>query len=360
MRSLILLVTLSIGLSTAFAQTLVDSTCKYYFTITDQLRQGDTLDAKVWNKLMKDKSIQMYLNDQGVDRDYAERYRRTMQVVYMPRNEAVLQSRLKDSTKYWLTYILYQYKKNEAGMRAYLTKLEKNPTNYFNDCYRYTYATLPKSAQKRATNQIYSVIPIHYDAHAENNYIICSLLCAYLNDKNQYGVLGGHELHHILRPRIDYTKITPDDENVVALLEVTLNEGSADLIDKKYMTNKDTVLLPFQRYFNTFFEEGKHLLPQIDSLLQLSAKGSTFTVRQFLKGTVFTGGHVPGTYMAHYIEKNQLKSQLVAHINDPFYFYLLYNEAARKDSSKPYVFSKASVAYITKLRKKYSGALSSH
>lgn len=143
----------------------------------------------------------------------------------------------------------------------------------------------------------------------------------------------------------------------VGLLEVTLNEGSADLIDKKYMTKKDTILLPFQRYFNTFFEEGKHLLPQIDSLLQLSAKGSTFTVRQFLNGTVFTEGHVPGTYMAHYIEKNQLKSQLVAHINDPFYFYLLYNEAAKKDPSKPYVFSKASVAYITKLRKKYSAAL---
>ncbi|UHG94743.1 DUF5700 domain-containing putative Zn-dependent protease [Spirosoma oryzicola] len=360
MKVLMLFFTLSIGLSSALAQTLVDSTCKRYFAITDQLRQGDTLDPKVWNQLMNDKAIQMYIRDQGVDEGYIERYKRTMQLVYMPQNEALLQSRLKDSTKYWLTYILYQYKKNEAGMRAYLTNLEKDPAKYFNDCYRYTYAMLPKSAQKRATNQIYSIIPIHYDAHAENDYIVCSLLCAYLNDKNQYGVLGGHELHHILRPRIDYTKITSEDENVVALLEITLNEGSADMIDKKYMTNKDTVLLPFQRYFNTFFEEGKHLLPQIDSLLQLSAKGSTFTVRQFLKGTIFTGGHVPGTYMAHYIEKNQLTSKLVARINDPFHFYLLYNEAARKDPSKPYVFSKASVGYITRLRKKYSAALYSH
>ncbi|GAB3747012.1 DUF5700 domain-containing putative Zn-dependent protease [Spirosoma pomorum] len=339
----------------SLAQSLIDSTCTRYFQITDKLRQGDTLDRATWNTFMQDKAIQIYLKDQGVDPAYNERYRRTMQIVYMPQNEAILQSRLKDSTQYWLTYILYQYKKNEPGMRAYLRQLSDNPAVYFAACYRYTYPVLPPSAQREVPQQLFSIIPIHYDAHAENNWIICALLCAYLNDKNHYGVLGGHELHHILRPRLDYNKISTNDEQVVALLEITLNEGSADLIDKKYMTQKDTVLLPFQRYFETFYEEGKAILPQIDSLLQLTAsRGSTFTVRQFLKGTVFTGGHVPGTYMAHYIEKNGLKAELVKRINDPFYFFLLYQKAAERDASKPFLFSARSIAYISQLRKKYS------
>ncbi|RYE24620.1 MAG: hypothetical protein EOP45_05650 [Sphingobacteriaceae bacterium] len=51
--------------------------------------------------------------------------------------------------------------------------------------------------------------------------------------------------------------------------------------------------------------------------------------------------------MSSVIEKNGLKSKLLAHIDDPFYFFQVYNQAAQKDKTRPFVFSKASIDYIT-------------
>ena len=98
----------------------------------------------------------------------------------------------------------------------------------------------------------------------------------------------------------------------------------------------------------------RFVLPRMDSLISASAKREQkFKVRYFFKGSDFSNGHVPGTYMSHYIENNGLKPKLLKHLDDPFYYFLVYNEAAKKDKSKPFVFSKQSIAYLTSLRKLY-------
>ncbi|MDT3405611.1 DUF5700 domain-containing putative Zn-dependent protease [Mucilaginibacter terrae] len=336
-----------------FAQSIDASLCDRYFEITDKLRKGDSLSRDTWNTFLQDKSIQTYMADQGVDQSYYEAYRKNMQIVYMPQKDAILQRRLKDSLNYWLTYTIYQYKKHEDGMKAYLQKITADPQAYFNVLYKYAYTALPKRAHIKLPQYIFTIIPIHNDAHAQNNWIIYTLMCAYFNDSNKLGALGGHELHHALQPVPD---LKPDhrDESATRVMYAILNEGSADMVDKKYMTDTAKTLLPFQRYFEEFYNEAKPVMPHLDSMLQLNAKMDTvIKFRNYLKGTAYTSGHVPGTYMAYYIEKNGLKGKLLKRIEDPYYFFMVYNEAAKKDKSKPYVFSKEAMDYIELLHKKY-------
>lgn len=337
----------------AYGQTFSDSACTKYFEITAKLRQGDSLSRETWTTFLKDPAIVAYMADQGVDESYYEAYRKSMQVVYMPQNDAVLQKRLQAPYQNWLTYLIFQYKQNEEGMKAYLKTIEKDPAAYFDQCYKYAYQMLPKKAQKKVPQLTFSIIPIHNDAHAQDNWIIYTLLCSYLNDRNHMGVLGGHELHHVLRPAPAFT-VEPGDEATVTALYRILNEGTADMIDKKYTTDTASILLPSQRYFQEFIDEAIKIMPRIDSLLQANnASATPIKAREYFKGTPYSNGHVPGCYMGYYIEKNGFKSDLIKHLDDPFYFFLLYDRAAKADRDKPFRFSEKAMARIKTLSGKY-------
>lgn len=335
------------------AQSFVDSTCYKYFEITSKLKKGDSLSRSDWKTFLSDSAIKDYMADQGVGDQYFESYRKNMQIVYMPKNDALLQKRLADPSSYWLTYMINQYKIDEEGMKEYLKRIDADPKSYFDKSYQYAYSALPKTAHKKLPDLKVAIIPIHNDAHAQDGLIIYTLLCAYKNDQNRLGALGGHELHHMLRPQPTF-KIDKEDENAVMAMYRVLNEGSADLVDKKYMTDTAKNLIPSQRYFQEFFDEGKKVLPVMDSLLQKNATAwKAMKVRDFFKGTPYTGGHVPGTYMAHYIEKNGLKKVLLKSLDDPFSFFLIYDKASKKDKDRPFRFSEATIKNIQSLKNKY-------
>jgi len=335
------------------AQSFVDSTCYQYFEITAKLKQGDSLSRSDWKSFLSNEAIKDYMADQGVNEQYFESYRKNMQIVYMPKNNSILQKRLADPNSYWLTYMINQYKVDEDDMKEYLKRIDSDPKSYFDKSYQYAYSALPKTAHKKLPNLKVAIIPIHNDAHAQDGLIIYTLLCAYKNDQNRLGALGGHELHHMLRPQPSFD-IEPDDNSIIMAMYRVLNEGSADMVDKKYMTDTASRLMPSQKYFQEFFDEGKKILPLMDSLFSQDVKNrKSLKVRDYFKGTPYTSGHVPGTYMAHYIEKNGLKNEFIKSLDDPFSFFLIYDRASKKDKSKPFRFSKASIHNIEFLRKKY-------
>ncbi|HWV74947.1 MAG TPA: DUF5700 domain-containing putative Zn-dependent protease, partial [Pseudosphingobacterium sp.] len=279
------------------AQAIDDHLCWKYFKLTDELRKGDPIPEEDWNKFLADEAIEVYMKDQGVDTAFLDTYRKTMEVVYMPQNESILKRRLKDPNKYWWTYIINEYKVHEQDMKTYLTKIRQNPNGYLDTCYEYAYRMLPKKAHKRVDNYRFSIIPLHTDAHIENGWIVCTLMCAYFNDKNKAGILIGHELHHELRPRSHFTP-DKEDEAIIEVLQRILNEGSADLVDKSYQGEDAYALLEFQRgYPETFLEEGPKVLSNIDSLLtDERVEKSSLTLKRLLN-TWNTSGHIPGYYM---------------------------------------------------------------
>ncbi len=334
------------------AQSIDDSTCWEYFEITQKLRNNEPLGKDVWNSFLSDPAIQVYLKDQGVDSAYIENYRQIMEIVYMPKNENVLNERLKDQNKNWWTYIVNEYRLHEEEMKSYLQNLEKEKDDYFKIAYSYSYQMLPKVYRKTAPGYKVTIIPVHNDAHIENEWMVFSLMASYFSDLNKYGILAGHEFHHVLRPRMLF-ETEEQDKVVVALLQRILNEGSADLIDKPYEGENATQLLEFQRgYPESFIQEGKKIIQHIDSLLSSNELDFSKLTLGMLLDTWNTSGHIPGYYMANIIDKNGFKEELIAHIEDPFEFVYLYVKAAKKDR-EAYRLSDKTINLIKSIDQKY-------
>lgn len=352
MKNIVLLSALILQFSFLYAQSIDDSLCWKYFGITEKLQAGESLDKAVWNEFLDHDAIQVYLSDQGVDSAYIESYRQAMEIVYMPKNEQVLNERLKDQNKYWWTYIINEYKRHEDEMKHYLLGLQNDQESYFDTCYRYTYTMLPEAYHKKAPEYKVTIIPIHNDAHVRSGWMIFTLMAAYFSDFNKLGILGGHEFHHVLRPRLVF-EVDKEDQVIVSLLQRILNEGSADLIDKRYEGEEASKLLEFQRgYPESFIAEGGEILKNIDSLLSVAnVDKSKLTINRLID-TWNTSGHIPGYYVADIIEKQGYKAELIDHIEDPFYFVYLYNRAAEKDEDA-YVLSAETVNLVKGLDNKY-------
>lgn len=335
-----------------YSQTIDDSSCWEYFKITESLKKDQPLDKETWNSFLQNEAIRVYLKDQGVDSIYTDNYRKIMEVVYMPKNSSVLQEKLKDQNKNWWTYIVNEYRVNEDRMKNYLIQLKKDPESYFETCYQYSYLMLPPKNHTKAPEYKITIIPVHNDAHVEKGWMVFTLMAAYFSDNNKIGTLGGHEFHHVLRPRFVFD-VEDEDKVIVSLLQRILNEGSADLIDKRYEGEDAASLLEFQRgYPESFMAEGPKILKNIDSLLSVKPLDKSQLKINKLINTWNTSGHIPGYYMANIIEKNGYKKQLIEHIEDPFQFIYLYNDAAKK-SKNAYILSAATMEIIRGLDKKY-------
>lgn len=351
-RKIIIIFTFLITNLFSFAQTINDDICWEYFEITRKLKNNQPLEKSTWEDFLKNEAIQVYLKDQGVDSAYIERYRQIMEIVYMPKNQTILDEQLKDQNKYWWTYIVNEYKLHEEDMKKYLKKLKKEHKKYFETGYQYTYQMLPKEYQKKVPDYKVSIIPIHNDAHIRNDWMIFTLMTAYFSDLNKYGVLAGHEFHHVLRPRLVF-EVEDQDKVIISLLQRILNEGSADLIDKRHEGNDASLLLEFQRgYPESFIEEGSKIIKNIDEILsQPDLDPSKLSINKLIDSWN-TSGHIPGYYMANIIEKNGLKKDLIKNIHDPFEFVYLYEKASENDPDA-YRFSPATINSIKDLDSKY-------
>ncbi|MFP3599114.1 DUF5700 domain-containing putative Zn-dependent protease [Chryseobacterium sp. SIMBA_029] len=335
-----------------YSQTFDDTSCWEYFKITADLKNNKPLDKKTWNTFLKNEAIQVYLKDQGVDSAYIENYRRSMEIVYMPKNSVALQERLKDPLKNWWIYIVNEYKVNEDQMKTYLTDIKKDPKHYFETCYQYTYQMLPKQSHKTVPEYKVTIIPIHNDAHIENGWMVFTLIAAYFQDSNKMGAMGGHEFHHVLRPQLVF-EVEDQDAVIINLLQKILNEGSADLTDKRYMGKDAVKLLAFQRETAAeFITDGASVLKNIDSLLSVKPLDRSKLKMNKLINNWNTSGHVPGYYMSNIIEKGGYKKELIKHIEDPFKFIYLYDEASKKDKNA-YVLSATTMELVRELDKKY-------
>lgn len=199
-------------------------------------------------------------------------------------------------------------------------------------------------------------IGIDNDALVDHGTIIFTTWSAYNQDKLKNGILGGHELHHVLRKPYHFNGVAPADAGTIYTLSAILNEGSADMIDKKYGQDhlKD---LPMEYDFTELLlTKPDSIIRQIDTALQLlaSSNGKEFrTAKQYAKLMNYSSGHNPGYYMASIIVRNGYSRMLVKNIQNPFMFFYLYNEAAKKDKEHPPILSDGAIEELKLLEKKY-------
>ena len=329
-----------------------------YWKLIAPLKQGDSLSNKAWDDFLAIEPNKIYIENQGFDSAYLERLRRTIQIVYMPKYDSLLKVRVAaidiDPSSYWMTYKVYMYKKYEDDLKKYERRIMD--LAYVDAVYKNAFQWLPKRLQKKDTTVNFHFLGIENDAIAGGGIIIATLWQIYTQDNLKLGILGGHEMHHVLRKGIAFKNITENDEGIMYVLNSILNEGTADMVDKAYDIAHDDDLPMGSRFKEFELLQADSIVKQIDTSLINMAKpeGKIYkSERDYRDLLRWTSGHCPGYYMTDIIVRNGFKKQLLKNIQNPFTFIYLYNKAAKKDAEKPPTFSTASIDYIKLLEQKY-------
>ncbi|PVY40724.1 DUF5700 domain-containing putative Zn-dependent protease [Pontibacter virosus] len=331
----------------AQAQVVDVSAAERYFELVDTLKSGKQLHDDTWHQFLAMKGNQQYIENQNYKESYLNNYRKTMEVVYMPEHDSLLQVRLQDWQANYMTYSIHVYKAHEAELRQYLAQLKADKEGYVNTMYQTCYSMLPKRMHgKNASTGVY-LIALDNDAVAHKGNMVLNLWLEYKFNQVKPGAVGGHELHHLLNKPKRYD-VAEKDKSLLLMLQLLMNEGVPDLIDKKYAVAPN---MPEDMQWGTYLLDlGKQNLPKVDAAIKEIASGQKeYSSKEIRNQVIGMSGHVPGFYMADVIERNGLKKRLVSNMDNPFQIIHLYNKAAKKDKSKPFVFSDEAIAYLKKI-----------
>ncbi|MCX2453805.1 hypothetical protein OQX61_21230 [Pedobacter sp. PLR] len=351
--SLIFLLFFCLG-KPAVAQQIDLNSLNAFWKITDRLKQGDTLSREAWKTFLQLEGNKTYIENQDFSEKFLDSYRKTLNMVYNPKNEARVQKLVDDKLNNWLVYKINQYKIHEKELKEYAAKLDQPA--YLDSMYLYCWQWLPKRLHQKTTNTKIFIIGIDNDALVHRGTVVFTLWNVYNQDKLKYGIVGAHELHHVLRKPRNLVATDPSEEGILYALQVILNEGSADMIDKKYSFDKSKDIVYEYHFEELLLNKPDSIVMQLDSSMQLMAQsnGVKFkTVKDYRNLFNYTSGHNPGYYMADIIVRNGYSKELIENVQNPFYFITLYNKAAKKDKQHPPVFSDQAIDFSKALARKY-------
>lgn len=342
------------GQAKGVAQEINVDALDAYWKITDRLRLGDTLSHETWGAFLAMDGNRQYVENQGFDAAFLESYRKTMQLVYNPANEEKVRKMVANKLSYWMVYKINQYKANETALKAYAARLKDKA--YLDSIYKNSWAWLPKQLQTKSPTTKIFFIAIDNDALVDRGTIVFTLWSAYNQDKLKYGILGGHEMHHILRKPVGFENVKPGEEGLLYVLNSILNEGSADMVDKRFSFDQTKDIVYEYHFDELLLSRPDSIIQQIDTAIQIMAhsKGEKYrTVKQYRNLINYSSGHNPGYYMADIIVRNGYRRELIKNVQNPFFFFYLYNKSAKKDKQHPPVFSAEAISYLRELEAKY-------
>jgi hypothetical protein len=347
------LLALLLGTRLGFAQTIHTEAAEAYWRLTDGLRRDEPLTDAAWQQFLALPDNQVYVRSTfGSDTADLGYYRRVLQAVYRPRYDSLRRAKLQ--AKRWYYMLLNDYKEHEPEYRAFLTETAKKPA-YLEKMYTYAYEYLPKRDHKKVSNLRLAYVAIGNDATSQAEGIVFSLRAARDWNSIRPGALEAHEMHHRLRSTQEW-KIAPADDALLTGLYLALNEGLADLTDKKVMLEQSTDSAEIR---NWLLKPAPAVIHKIDSTIQVLAAGGPAAPEKFYRRlTNGSNGHLPGFFMAYTILQNGYLKPLLEHADDPIAFTLLYQKAAQQDKKRrhPPTFSAASVRYLQQLERKYAKA----
>lgn len=353
---LLLLFSFLLATRLASAQVLHTEAAEAYWHLTDALRRDEPLTNAAWQQLLALPDNKVYAAQVwGSDTASLRRYRRAMEVVYRPRYDSLRRAILKADC--WTYVLVNQYKEHEAADRAFLADLVKDPA-LLDQMYAQAYAFLPARSRTRIANLHLAYVALGNDATSqpETGDIIFSVHFRRIY-QGFPGVLEGHEMHHQLRPHKDFGVPDPADQGLLWALTSALDEGLADLVDKRILVEQPADTAGAGVIRRWLLTPAPRVLQRIDSTIQRRVSGGPGTPEQFYRSlTNGTNGHLPGFFMAYTILQNGYLKSLLAHADDPLAFTLLYQRAAKRDRlhQHPPTFSPATVRYLQQVARKYA------
>ena len=174
------------------------------------------------------------------------------------------------------------------------------------------------------------------------------------NQREEFLDLVAHEFHHWYRARMapDLTR----DQDILWVIEQTQLEGIADLINIPAQMRKpaESLSASEKRYLD-FYRKSPEILRTMDALLadMQEDPGNRRELGIKLKASVPLSGHPTGFHMAETIVAELGKDALISTVSNPFAFFALYHEAAKKKAGEAPLLSEKSLALLGSLEKRY-------
>jgi hypothetical protein len=169
-----------------------------------------------------------------------------------------------------------------------------------------------------------------------------------------------HEAFHLYRDRIqefNFPESNSPDYSIVWILDQIENEGIGDMINRAQLYFDDSCFNGTEEAER--YRKEQEVQPSIirimDTILKEMAVNLSLVgqLARQLRSFVPQSGHPTGFFMARVIVDQFGQEALVRIVRNPFKFFYLYNEAARKDGQVPF-FSDQSIDFIKGLESKYA------
>jgi len=320
-----------------------------YFQIADTIQMEKQPSNALWNSFFNTPINQMLISGQRLD---SGSFKKEMFRVYSLSGQDA--GAMTEAELYHL-----EYKKMLPELKAHLAKLQS--MGIAQKVKKYLYPFIPASYRNgRFLPKQYYIFYGSEDATGMNGLVINDLLLSYKLDSYVPGTLSAHEAYHAINNKEFNDKIRKSIDwgdtrsQVFMFINLLAEEGVADLIDKKLIFSSRSPAKASWNDINEKYEDNsKALIERTDSLFRRLNKDSVLLVSQKDFFSVYSkfGGHWPGRLMGEVILNNGMIKDLFANFKDPFHFILVYNQAAKKDRSKPPYFSDEALEYLKKVKK---------
>ena len=169
-----------------------------------------------------------------------------------------------------------------------------------------------------------------------------------------------HEAFHLYRDKkqeFNFPERNSPDYPIVWILDQIENEGIGDLINREQLYSDDGCFVETNsaEMYRKEQEAQPSIIRIMDAILKEMAVNSSLTgqLGRQLRSFIPQSGHPTGFFMARVIVRQYGKEAVVKIVRNPFKFFYLYNEAARKSGQAP-VLSDQAVNFIKTLESKYA------
>jgi hypothetical protein len=342
------------------AQNLNIESATKFWELVDIVKKDNSISDSLWREYRNVKANSLWFGMAiQLDKNYEPFYKNAIEIVFKPSNKfkrdsilAITKNSPRNIQNTFIIGLYENYFLKETAIREFYKKV--SGTAYLDTIYKIASKMLPKKyvkpTEKLRTLNIY-IHCIENGANATKHGIIFSMAGLYNFENINFGTMGAHELHHLLRTSKLKNTIQNNHKFAVDIMESCLNEGSADMLNLLPVIDKPD----FASLRDMTLNSSEDKIRTIDKCFteQYIDTSKIQTSEEVSKLFNYLGGHNPGYFMAQTIMKNGYANEFTEIVDNPFAFFLLYQKSSKKDKSKPPTFSKTTIKFIKNLEKMY-------
>jgi hypothetical protein len=329
-----------------------------FWEVHDALRRGDEPPDSLWNVLW---SVPGYALLEAKERRRSM-LTRGLRLAYLPSQQAAWDSVMRGDPG-WLGRVV-PHLREVSAVRDTLAAYERtlSSSDLMEEGQRLAQTYLPAGTTRSQPAPAVSFL-YFLDARGYPERILLDPLY-FMRLRNPVEVLA-HEYHHYYRSRIARPHRPYGSDLLVWTLSTVESEGLAGMLDKRDVPSMSRAELE-ARYVNpsrlAYFVEyqveyrrSNERLRQAEDVLERIAQhpDSTGPLGTWLHRELPDNGRIMGAFMSEVIERELGRERLVAVVGDPFAFWRLYNEAARRTNGAARVLSDRAMGTVTDLEAKY-------